>query len=138
MHTSLYFRAFLVLQIIFHRFAVMTKWLEIPGFSSYVVGSSGVVKRKKRRANGDKYRILAEMFVKVHANKQGFLYFSLIDDSGKQRVVGLEKLMASVFIGSGRTVYRIHPSKFRSVDYIDSEMYDKINCELPIYKTIKT
>lgn len=124
------------------------KWKPIPGCSNYVIGSHGVVKRLKHKAQGKRHKILPEKIIQQQINRQKNVYVNVIDDNGKQRVFSVQKLVLNAFFEKGVTYYKIVVDFFNTdngtvfnnrIDhFVPSYLYDRMKEKPQIFKTIKT
>lgn len=70
------------------------EWRTIPGFTSYEASSTGDVRRRAHRKGAYSGRVLATK------NHQGYKFLSIFPDGGKQKTVGVHRLVALAFHGT--------------------------------------
>jgi len=116
------------------------RWKIIPGCSNYAIGSHGQVKRIRHKARGYRYKIMKEQIVKLVYDLNRNPTARIIDDSGKQRQLGVEKLVITQFLLPNKLYYKIvSRNDVTRVDcYLDSELYERMKDKPTIYKTIKS
>lgn len=88
------------------------RWKDIKGFRNYQVSSLGRI-RKKRYIDRDNNNRAPKLISQV-LNKNGYLYVTLIDESGKHHFKIVHRLVATAFCG--------RPKENAKVSHIDGDM----------------
>ena len=116
------------------------KWMPISGCSNYMVSNFGRVKRLRHRSNGKRHTILKEKIIELYINRQAVVYVNLIDDSGRSKIFGVQKLVLGTFGSPGTIYYKTTSDPFnnRMDQFVPSETYDRMTYKPTIYKTIRT
>jgi len=105
-----------------------------------MVSNFGRVKRLRHRSNGKRHTILKEKIIELYINRQAVVYVNLIDDSGRSKIFGVQKLVLGTFGSPGTIYYKTTSDPFnnRMDQFVPSETYDRMTYKPVIYKTIRT